>query len=113
MSKASGILGRIEERDVKNVKLKVKVPSFTFSSAFRVAEYSEEERKSSMIKQPVSIELETFENDVEKVLDVVITKAIVDAFNKAKLTSKPLTDRKSYIGGHSSDFPNHFNVEYK
>lgn len=113
MSKASKILDQTSESLDKSVKLKVRVPSFTFSGDFRIRESSEEEKGRLLIKQLVNIEMETFQNDVEKVLDVVITKALVDTVNKAKLTIKPVTEKGSYVGGHGCTFPNTVNVNYK
>lgn len=109
MSKAGDILNKTNEAVGKVTKVKVKVPSFTFSCDLGVRDRTE----TFGIKQPVEVEIDTFENDLEKVLDKVVSKTIADVVNSKKLSKAGVTDRNVYVGGHNCSFPKSFYFEYK
>ena len=93
--------------------LTVKVPSFTFKTKVKVSD--RENWDSRTIKQPVGVDFESFGNDIEKILDRVIAKATVDAFNRqlSKKTKFQLTDKGVNIGGHADFFPKYFSFNKK
>jgi hypothetical protein len=86
--------------------INIQVPSFTVKAKIRFYKTKNQE----IIKQPVNIEIDTLDNNIDEVLNKVVPPAIIKAVN-GKIPDK-LSDKDFYIGGWTSGFPKsvHFNV---
>lgn len=100
---------------LKNVKLKI--PSFTITTDMRVSQLTEKGAFTSMstgkTKLQVDVRLDTFKNNIEEVLDKVVSKVIVDYLNSKNITIKKVSDKQIYIGEHGSAFPKGFWLAFK
>lgn len=103
--------------DIRLKNVKIKVPSFTFTSDMRIGQYTENGAMTSMstgkTKLQVDVRLDTFKNNIEEVLDKIIPKAIIDYLNSKKITMKQISDKQIYVGEHGSGFPKGMWLSFK
>jgi hypothetical protein len=92
--------------------LDVVIPSFTIHGKFKVdkAKWDEDD---AIIKQAVRVDMDTFENNVEDILDAIVPEAVAKAL-QGKLPEQ-ITTKDAYIGSHTAGFPKsiHFNLAGK
>ena len=91
--------------------LEIPIPAHTITAKVLVTKaiYSEGDR--SIIDQPISVEIKTFDNDAEKVLDRIVPLAVA-----SQLVGKLPVEIDSddvYIGGHTTAFPHKFHFGEK
>lgn len=94
-------------RNLKPKKVSLKIPSFTVKA--KLSGY--ETDGSGMIKQPVSIEIDSFENDFEDQLAKIMPGIIAKAANKEM--DAQVSDKKPYIGGTMGGIPKYFSFNKK
>ena len=105
-----GIQTVMKEAVVRSLKPKtvsIKIPSFTVKA--RLSGY--ETDGTGMIKQPVNIEIDSFENDFEDQLAKIMPKIIAQAANKA--LGAEVSDKDPYIGGTMGGIPKYFSFNKK
>jgi len=94
-------------RNLKPKKVSLKIPSFTVKA--KLSGY--ETDGTGMIKQPVNIEIDSFENDFADQLAKIMPKVIAKAANAA--LDANVSDNKPYIGGTMSGIPKYFSFNKK
>jgi len=88
----------------EKIQTSVVVPSFTFDATVRVSKVIyDEEGRGPLIKQPVKVQIESFEHNIEEVLDEVVPKALAETL-QGKIPDS-LSPEDVYVGGHTSAFP--------
>jgi hypothetical protein len=85
----------------------IKIPSFTVKA--KLSGY--ETDGTGMIKQPVNIEIDSFNNDFQEQLEKIMPKLIAQVANKA-LDAK-VSDKDPYIGGSMGGIPKYFSFNKK
>ena len=87
--------------------VKISIPAFTITSDVRISKYDYPEGERRIIAQPIGVSLDTFENDIEQVLDQVVPAAIATAIQGQIELQMDTGD--VYVGGHSAGFPKEMN----
>ena len=94
---------------IKGKKVNIKIPSFTVKCEL----HGYETDGGGMIKQPVHVEIDSFNNDFQAQLEKIMPTVIANAINKHFDLDYKVDDRKSYIGGTMGGIPKYFNFNKK
>ena len=81
-------------------KVTLKIPSFTVKAKLNAYE----REGTGLISQPISVEIDSFDNNFEEQLNKIVPKAVADATNKAYRKEK-VTEKGVYIGGSMVGVP--------
>jgi hypothetical protein len=89
-------------------KVTLKIPSFTVKAKLNAYE----REGTGLISQPISVEIDSFDNNFEEQLNKIVPKAVADATNKAYRKEK-VTEKGVYIGGSMVGVPKVFSFNKK
>lgn len=89
----------------------VTIPSFTFKATVEVDKFKKEHLLSAG-DPPINVKIDTFENNLERVLGKVVPAAVAEAL-EGKIPEELDADRRIQIGGHACVFPNSFSFHPK